>query len=522
MFGRLKGWTAALLLAVIASATPAHADWLKAESERFIVYSDGPERPLREFTQKLETFDRLLRMHMGLPLEEAPHRKLPIYLVRSPSGLAAVRPGIQDEVAGFYHSSGEDIFAIATQSGSGLGADDVLLHEYAHHFMMQHFPYPYPAWFIEGFAEYYMTAEIRPDRVLVGKYNANRASWITDGSWMLISDLLSSRPLQRRVRNSETFYPLSWLLTHWFMGDADRRRLLHAYLLDVGAGGDSIEAMERVTGMNMTQLRRTLRAYRRIPYQAIIHPFPTVPIEVTSLPSSANDLLLLNQRLKVGVPADRRANTIRDVRRVTARHPNDPLALLVLGHGELHFGEREAGRAALNQLLAVDPDHVEAMQLLVSDLFYQMRETEDPDAVNALRGQARALLARAYRVDDANYTTLLHMSELRNGVAGWPNENDIATLRIAYTLAPQLTEARLNLATALIAVESREEAIALLAPLSNSPHGGEGAEAARRLINQARGVTDEEAEAAEEASRRRANAEEDETGGSPIRKSPAD
>ena len=265
MFGRLKGWTAALLLAVIASATPAHADWLKAESERFIVYSDGPERPLREFTQKLETFDRLLRMHMGLPLEEAPHRKLPIYLVRSPSGLAAVRPGIQDEVAGFYHSSGEDIFAIATQSGSGLGADDVLLHEYAHHFMMQHFPYPYPAWFIEGFAEYYMTAEIRPDRVLVGKYNANRASWITDGSWMLISDLLSSRPLQRRVRNSETFYPLSWLLTHWFMGDADRRRLLHAYLLDVGAGGDSIEAMERVTGMNMTQLRRTLRAYRRIP-----------------------------------------------------------------------------------------------------------------------------------------------------------------------------------------------------------------------------------------------------------------
>lgn len=506
-----------LLLTLVVAATaatafaasPAHARWLKAESERFIVYSDGAERPLREFTQKLETFDRLLRLHMGLALEEPPHRKLPIYLVRSSSGLAVVRPGISDAVAGFYHASGEDIFGIAIQSGSGLGADDVVLHEYAHHFMMQHFPYPYPAWFIEGFAEYYMTAEIRPDRVLVGKYNAMRAAWITDGSWMRFSDLLSSRPLQRGVRNAETFYPLSWLLTHWFMGDPERRLLLNAYLLDVGAGGDPIEAMERATGLTIPQLRRTLRSYRRIPYQAIIHPFPTVPVTVTTLPPSADDLLLLNQRLKVGVPADRRADAARDARRAAARHPDDPLALLVLGHGELHFGDREAGRAALNRLLALDPDHVEAMQLLVTDLFHQMREAEDADAADALRAQARALLGHAYRLDDANYTTMLHLAELRHGGPGWPNENDIATLEVAYILAPQLAEARLNLASALIAVDRKDEAVTLLAPLSNNPHGGGGAEAARRLINEARGITDAQAEAEEEASRQRAGEEED-------------
>lgn len=185
------------------------------------------------------------------------------------------------------------------------------------------------------------------------------------------------------------------------------------------------------------------------------------------------------------------------------------MALLVLGHGELHFGDREAGRAALNRLLTLDPDHVEAMQLLVTDLFHQIDEAEDADAADALRARARALLARAYQLDDANYTTMLHLAELRAGAPGWPNDNDIATLEIAYTLAPQLAEARLNLASALIVVDRKDEAVGLLAPLSNNPHGGGGAEAARRLINEARGITDEQAEADEEAARLRAGEEED-------------
>lgn len=77
----------ALVFATLAAANPAQAGWLKAESERFIVYSDGNANQLRRFTQELESFDRLLRVRMGLNLEEATYRKLPIYLVGSSSGI---------------------------------------------------------------------------------------------------------------------------------------------------------------------------------------------------------------------------------------------------------------------------------------------------------------------------------------------------------------------------------------------------------------------------------------------------
>ena len=234
-----RGATAAvlsILAAISAGVAPAHADWLKAESERFIVYSEGGEGKLREFVQELETFDRFLRLRMGLDVNETPPRKLPIYLVASRRGLTQVRPDLPENVAGFYMATDEDIFGIALRDQTV----NTLKHEYAHHFMMQNFSYPYPGWFVEGFAEYFATVEIEKSRILVGKYNENRASWLRAASWMPMAELLSKRPLQR-ARNRETYYPLAWLLTHWFLGDPERQKALDAYLRDVGAGGDPVD-----------------------------------------------------------------------------------------------------------------------------------------------------------------------------------------------------------------------------------------------------------------------------------------
>ncbi|QBX37620.1 hypothetical protein E4M02_00375 [Brevundimonas sp. S30B] len=484
--------------AVVLAATPARAQWLRAESERFIVYSDGGERPLREFTQKLEVFDRLLRARMGLSVEEVPYRKLPIYLVRNQSALRRINPAISRDTLGFYSASNEDIFAVALIERNNDMGEHTLLHEYAHHFMMQNFPFPYPAWFVEGFAEYYMTTKIEGNRIELGNYNSNRASWILGGSWMSLSDLLSSRP-GSSVRNPEMFYPQAWLLTHWFMGNTDRQRMLDAYLRDVGSGGDSIEAIQRATGMSLAELRRALRSYRSLPRIGLNHAFPATEVAVTRLPDSANDLLLLNQRLKIGVPADMRPAVAVDARRAAERHGDDPMALLVLGHGELHFGDKDKGRAALNRLLEVAPQHVEAMQFLASDHLDRARELEDADEAQQQIAAARRLLARAYSLDELNYITMLLLSELRMGDAGWPNANDVTTMEVAYTLAPQLAETRLNLGSALISLNRNDDAILLLAPLANAPHGGGAAEAARSMINRARGVTDQQADEEEDA-----------------------
>lgn len=495
--GFLCAALAVAALALALSAAPARADWLKAESERFLIYSDGPERELREYAQKLETFDRVLRLYMGLDLDTAPIRKLPIYLLRNHRDIQRAFPHIGSGIAGFYTARDEDIFAVASATR---GEDYVLLHEYAHHFMLQNFSYGYPAWFVEGFAEYYMTAVIRPGVVEVGRHNENRGWWLMNSAWIPIEQLLTSGPRDVR-RNGQTYYPLAWLLTHWFMGDEARSQQLHAYMLDIGEGGHPVEAMERATGLSMADLRRALTRYLhgRIPAQRLTYPFPEIPVTVTRLPRSANDLLLINQRLKVGAADDEREALAAEVRRLAARHPGDDFAQLALGHAELHFGDARRGEALLADLLERQPDHIEALQLMASARIAAARTAQTLlawDEYDQMMRQARAFLARAYALDDGDYQTLYLLALTREGAPNYPNDNDVLTWRYAHVAAPQLATTRFGYAHVLMTRGDNEQAVEVLRPLANSPHGGAAADAAQAMIDQALGIPPESGGAA--------------------------
>lgn len=472
----------AALLSLAFTAAPAHAQWLRAESERFILYSDGDERTLRAYAQKLETFDRVLRLFMGLPVEEAPPRKLPIYLIGQQRDLARVTPGAIQNQTGVYIPAEQDIFAVATRSRND---DSTLLHEYAHHFMFQNFNFPYPAWFVEGFAEYYAASTIEAGRVEVGLYNENRVAWLQNGQWMGMEDVLAGR--SRNVRGdrfNETYYPLAWLLTHWFLGHVERRATMQRYLADVGSGADPVEALERHTGLTPTGLRDALRAYMRgrIPYSRVSHPFPTVPVTIERLPRSANDLLLINQRLKLERGGDG-DGLVEQVRQLAARHPGDAFAQLVLGRAEILLGDTQQGETLLNALLDQQPDNVEALQLLA--LSRMQGASEHPEGYDVAMGQMRGFLQRAYQADDANYYTFLLIAQNRIGEPDYPNENDLLAWELAYTIAPQLGQARFGLAQALMAHDRNAEAIALLEPLANDPHNPQNAAIVRQLIERA-------------------------------------
>jgi len=122
-----------LLLAIaLLALTPASAfaEWRRAESPNFIVYSDGSERTLREYTAKLERFDGLMRRALGGgPQTEI--RKLPVYLVNDGRALRVALPHLPNGIDGYYSTSDNDTFAILVRGRS----DDILLHEYVHHFM---------------------------------------------------------------------------------------------------------------------------------------------------------------------------------------------------------------------------------------------------------------------------------------------------------------------------------------------------------------------------------------------------
>ena len=470
-----------LSLLIFSLGGTAQAEWRRAESPNFVVYSQGSESALRRYVRDLEIYDFILRLRMGLPAATA-GRKLPIYLVGNRAGLVQINPTTGPNVLGTYFPVGEDIFAAAVRDSE----QDYLFHEYFHHFSFQiGSTSSYPAWLIEGLAEYFMTAEISETAVKVGGYNEGRVQGLFSATWLPLEDLVTKRFSEvRRGAQQQSYYPVSWLLTHWFMSDETRRQQLSAYIREVQEGEDSVVAMERATGLTMDQIRQQLRSYRRLTIITYTADFPETPITMTRLPRSADDLLLVSQRLKAGVEEDKRAETAALVRRLAARHPDDPFAMLQLGHAELHFGDPEVGEVVLNRLLEREPDNVEALQLMASRF---MRLAKDnPDETVSLMRRARSYLARAYRLDPAQYFTLQLLAQTREVEADYPTENDLVTWDQASRLAPQLASIRLGFANALMRAEEFDEAAILLRPLANAPHGGPAAEMAAVLMERAK------------------------------------
>lgn len=153
---------------MLLTSTAAAAEWREATTKHFIVYSEASEKSVREAAVKLEKFDYVLRALSGVKPVVRPV-KLKVYLMDSVAGVARAMPFGGSSVGGYYSTSPQGPFAVGVAgivSGSPTTGQQVLFHEYAHHFMFQNFPATYPSWYSEGFAEYYGNTRILANDVV--------------------------------------------------------------------------------------------------------------------------------------------------------------------------------------------------------------------------------------------------------------------------------------------------------------------------------------------------------------------
>lgn len=478
----LLGFAAA---AILAGGSPARAEWLRAESDHFVVYGRS-EKSVREYATQLEDFDSLLRRLHGRPKDEVTPRKLPVYLVSGLGQLRRVLPNAKEGMAGVYLSSVPEVFVVAIRDGSGEGdqnkGDDTVLHEYVHHFMLQYYPSAYPAWLVEGYAEYYMTADLAKSRLVVGGVNRGRAYSLTQpGGWIPMEDVLGKRPGALKEREIYAYYAQAWLLTHYILSDPARHKLLGPYLDAVRGGDDPVKAWKAVYGDDPDGLRRKLQTYmnRPIPAGALQRTGALDPaVTVTRLPPGADDLILEGQRLKLSVAKDDQAETLADIRAAAAKRPKERFSQLVLAKAETGFGDRKAGEAILNDLLAADPKDEEALVALGESRL--AAGAGDPAGRAADFAQAGKLFARAFKVNPDNPETLHGYADAR-GLE--PLTEAMVDIRVrAVVLAPQVGHLRLDAARALIQVKDLDMARTMLTPLASNPHGGGEVEAAQAML----------------------------------------
>ena len=468
----------------------ARAEWVRAESPNFVVFSQGSEGEARRRAALLEDYDQLLRLLTGTRAPPGPG-KLNIYMARGIDQLRIVRPGLGSSAAGFYSATPTGIAAFADERARlTINPDQdrlqVLFHEYAHHFMMQYFPGAYPPWYVEGFAEYMMNARFDEEYVEYGGIADDRGYQLTMGGEWLDMDRVLFEPDRLRGADVFKFYAQSWITVHYIFRDSARRAALTDYLTAYGRGEDARAAFERAFGMSPDRFGGFVRTYasRRIPVTRLTRASVSAPphIAVTRLPRSAEDLLLLDAAMKINPSPDLAADLLARVRREVRAFPDDPYAKRVLARAEAFYGDGGVADRLLEQLLAAAPNDSELLYLRGMRHLIAGRAADEPQPH---LDEAQRWFVRAYRSDPNHFPTLASYAESLGSEENYISDNTMNILIRAHQLAPQVQSIRLDAAVMMMNRDQFEPAQALLAPLAIDAHS-EISENAQRLLEQAR------------------------------------
>ena len=465
-------------IALVGAAGRAEAKWLRADTDNFIIYSEGSEKELRDFAEKLERFDATLRERFRVEGGKDPN-PLTIYLVDRATDAGRLA-GNSKMIAGFYTPDPEGSFAVSNREDYRIKgtpqSQQTLFHEYGHHFMRRFLPGAFPAWFIEGFAEFYSTVDFTKDgRAEIGQPVYSRAYGLLTMPKIPADKLLFQRPLE--MRNSgqmDVYYGRSWLLTHMLFNDEARAGQLNAYIHAINGGNDPKKAATDSFG-DLAALDRDLDRYmkKRMTYHTMIDAVAiSGPITVTALPPAQDATVPLRlARLSAG-GNERMVKARDDLRKAAVRYPNDAGVWFELAMAEWSLNDdmrdKAAARGAVDKALAIDPKHVRANVLLGEMLAAETQDKPDATAADWNAARKPIILANRTNSDDPAPFVAYYKSFADQGVR--PPPIAIEGLARAFHLGPENIQARMNYAFALANNGKFDAAINLAKIVAFDPH----------------------------------------------------
>jgi hypothetical protein len=362
----------------------------------------------------------------------------------------------------------------------------ILFHEYGHHFMWQNTVNAYPAWYVEGWADYFATVRFSERHIDIGNFDPGRARTLLQGSWLPMERMLSGG-IEGLDRNGlSAFYAQSWLMVHYFYSTPERQAAL-ARLLPALRRSPPAEALLAATGLTPQGLTDELRRYIRggsIQYRQMTRASTEAPppVTVTVMPRSAADMIPFAARLRTGIDEPHRQAALAQIRTAAARYPGDALAARVLAEAEALYGDGAAADRLLDPMLAAAPNDAELLYL--KGMRYRALAFSDnpPDDADATAG---LWFGRARAANPNHFQALMRLAESRRGTEAFRSQDTLDILLRAHRLAPQVLTITMNAASLLIAHRDYEQAIALLAPVALNPHQTGAAQTARSMIGRA-------------------------------------
>lgn len=476
---------------IICLALPAVADaaWRVADTRHFVIYSEQDAASLRTFADRLERYDQAMRLLRGLGDPEiSPANRLTIYVVPDVQAVRKLVESGRRGLAGFYIPRAAGSIAIVPRrmfaSGNyDLSVQNVLLHEYAHHFLYRNFTAAYPSWFIEGFAEFHATAKLAHDgAVEIGAAPLYRAYGLATVS-LPIEKLLSLGAGDLSDPQWDALYGRGWLLMHYLSFEPSRKGQLGAYLTALNGGKASLEAATAVFG-ELRQLERELAAYlrqRRLRGLRIDGAVLKVaPATVRDLDAGEAAMMDVRIRSKRGMDEESAKALVPVARAAAAEFPSHAPAQTMLAEVELDAHNFAEGEAAADRALRADAESVDALicKGRATMALASKAGTQDPTVWQ----EARRWLVAANRLDPRNPKPLQLFYTSFHAAGSPPTANAVAGLISAFSFAPEDRNLRLMVAHQYLVDGKAAEARKALAPIAFDPHAGHMAAAVAPII----------------------------------------
>ncbi|MEM6584676.1 MAG: tetratricopeptide repeat protein [Pseudomonadota bacterium] len=497
-----------LLAAVLFTlAHPAQAAWHKAETDRFIIYSDSRAEDLADFGDKLERFHQAMEQETGRQLPvPSPSNRLTIYMVGSLDDLRRVYGRRNTSVGGFYipRANGSVTFVpninLRTQARVRTGTRarrsaaapaidfsfQTVLHEYAHHFLISSTPFGMPRWLSEGSAEYFSSARFNDDgSVDIGLPNNNRAFEISQAAPVSVEALVDYEVYRKqRGGRYDAFYGRSWLLYHYLRFNAERSGQLPQYWQAVASGTKSKEAAPIIFG-DLDRLEKELKSYGRqkrmagfrIPASA----FQIGNISVDRLESGHAEMMDVIIRSKRGVSRAEALELIEKARAVAQRYPGDADVQAALAEAEYDAGFDDKAIEAADRAIAIDPTTKNAFVQKGYALFRRAQEAEVPDQEAAYAAAMKPFEdLNALEADHTQPLVYYYRSYAERGLE--VPENAKFALERALQLAPFDNDLAMNVAAMRARDGDTVVSGYILGPVAANPHGGRQARIAQAMI----------------------------------------
>ncbi|MDR7295936.1 uncharacterized protein YjiS (DUF1127 family) [Pelomonas aquatica] len=365
--------------------------WFRAESQRFVVYSDAREEDVSLLLDNLEKLDHVLRLYTR-SLREAGRQepKLTLYYHSRASQLREIDAGMPIDAVGLYSScaSGVQGFGVHLERIPSLADEQLdksplndtlsyVFEAYTRHFLYRHTDIRIPTSFIDGFAQYFSAVRFSQSQMVVGRMPKEIAGYLRLLTDSRMSSLEYGDVLQENLANAHNyagpggvrleFEAKSWLLTHYMLSSEDRRQRLNRYLGLVDRGTSPTTAFESAYGLKAAEINQVMWRYGLRGTDALRVALPSLPatsVRFRALPRAAGEFVLADAALKACPSRPAGEALLKKVAGLAAQFPNDDLARLTLSRAQIDWGNPQDAMPALNAVLREEDGNFEARYLL--------------------------------------------------------------------------------------------------------------------------------------------------------------